>query len=241
MSQITRRRVSRLVVPTYSRRPGRVRLGHGLQDGVVHLGLDQPLERRGRRGGVRPEERPTIRFAVHVPVGERGVRVGHPPVVLRAEEGVGGDERARAYAGDHVELRPGAGRRPAAQHADGVGPVHAPAGDRQDAGRPGGGRVRGVGRADAVRERPQEVRVEHLRLVRRRVDGNQATGPRQLGRAHAVRRPTHPAADTARASRANASTVRRPGIGVRGVGEVRAAGRGRSLPNRRKGSDGSGE
>ena len=105
MSQTTSRRRSRCVVPTYSRRPlacsAATRSTSGLVD-VWSISLASGLESANGVGEDGADVRPPV---VDVAVGHRGVELPQFGVVLRAEEGEGGDQGPGADAGDDVERR----------------------------------------------------------------------------------------------------------------------------------------
>ncbi len=61
-----------------------------------------------------------------------GVELGQYVIVVRPEEGEWGDQCAGRYAGDDLELRSGAGGRPADQNAGAIGAITATAGQRQE-------------------------------------------------------------------------------------------------------------
>jgi len=69
---------------------------------------------------------------IDILIGHRGVGFLQPGVILRPEEGKGGDEGPGADAGYQLEARPGARRSPAAQEAGPEGAVAAAAGQGQE-------------------------------------------------------------------------------------------------------------
>ena len=79
-----------------------------------------------------PHQRHHAGHRIDILIGHRGVGFLQPGVILRPEEGEGGDEGPGADAGHQLEARPGARRSPAAQNSRAEGAVAAAAGQGQE-------------------------------------------------------------------------------------------------------------
>ena len=109
-------------------------------DGLEHVLVDEPLQEFGQRlrtgrgvdaARVQRHLHPAVP-SINILIGDRGVGLLQPGVILRPEEGEDRDEGPGADAGHQLEARPGARRRPAAQNSRAEGAVAAAAGQGQE-------------------------------------------------------------------------------------------------------------